>query len=244
MKALALFLSGFVTVAMTLGAQDSASLARADSAASRAQRARAAAVRISDRTVRLARRGAILTFDVDSTVEYWTTHDDAGSAVARRVSPIAFWVPVAAVAAQPFIWADESREGHLVNSDYARSATAALAMGFITSRTTKHFIRRERPCAREADSTGHCSLVKANASFFSEHTMAVFAIASSATFLAQRRHAKNANAIATLTFGSAGLVGIGRIYEHHHWLSDVVVGALVGAGAGWVAAQLPRVSGE
>ncbi|MDQ6829691.1 MAG: efflux RND transporter permease subunit, partial [Gemmatimonadota bacterium] len=70
-----------------------------------------------------------------------------------------------------------------------------------------------------------------NTSFFSEHAMAVFAIASATSFSAQRLKDPHADAIAAVSFSLASAVGIGRIYQRHHWLSDVLIGAAVGSGA-------------
>ena len=68
--------------------------------------------------------------------------------------------------------------------------------------------------------------------------MALFAIAAATSFQAQRQNAPNANLLTTTTFSIAGAMGIERIYQRHHWLSDVIVGAAVGTGSGFLAAQL------
>ena len=212
------------------------------------------AVDIGRRAVVVARKGERVMFGVDSAAEVWKQHDDRVSRTLRQLSPVAFWIPVAAVPATPIVWADESQDGNILNARYARSATAALALGLIASRTTKHFIHRARPCTgegpgdvsvgRQSDSLQGCpkgSHVGAYSSFFSEHTVALFAIASAATFQAQREQAPNAATIAGVAFGAASVGSIARLYQHHHWLSDVVIGAAVGTGAGWLSAQLgPR----
>jgi membrane-associated phospholipid phosphatase len=203
------------------------------------------------RSLSLARRGERIVFGADSAVEIWTRRQDPTSGVLRKLSPIAFWVPVAAVASAPLIWADEAQDGHPLNAQYARSATTGLALGFVASRTTKHFLHRARPCTGAApsdvfvgppsDSLPNCpkgSGVGSYSSFFSEHTMALFAIASAATFQAQRQNDPRAATVAALTFGSASLFSLGRIYQQHHWLSDVIVGAAVGTASGFVGAQL------
>jgi membrane-associated phospholipid phosphatase len=193
-------------------------------------------------------------FGADSAVESWTSHDDRASRTLRKLSPIAFWVPIAAVATTPVVWADEAQDGNAMNAQYARSATAALAFGFIASRTAKYFVHRARPCTGESpgvilvgtlpDSLPPCdkgSHVAGYTSFFSEHTVALFAIASAATFQAQRQNDRNAAPIAAVAFTGASVFSLGRIYQHQHWLSDVLVGAAVGTASGWLGAQLgPR----
>jgi membrane-associated phospholipid phosphatase len=46
-----------------------------------------------------------------------------------------------------------------------------------------------------------------------------------------------------LAWGVAGLLGYGRIYLDRHWASDVVTGALIGAGVGHWVAHRPRRNG-
>lgn len=208
-------------------------------------------VLLGRRSLTYAREAERVVFDADSTVAQWSVHDDPVSRALRRLSPVAFWVPIAAVAAVPVIWADEAQDGHGLNAAYARNATAGVALGLVASRITKHFVHRARPCTGEApgdisvrrlaDSLPQCppgSHVRSYASFFSEHTMVLFAIASSMTFQAQRRSAPNAALVAGVSFPAAAVLSIGRIYEHHHWLTDVLVGAGVGTACGFLAAQL------
>ena len=217
----------------------------------RLQRLRKAGRHLGSGSIAVARRGARSIFAVDSTVELWSRHPDPASGALRHLAPVAFWVPALAVVGSPLVWADEAQDGNHLNAQYARSATTALALGFIASRMTKHFVRRTRPCGvepapdslRAAGAISRCrgAFVRSNASFFSEHTMAIFAIASAATFQSQRQGAPNANAIAAISMTTATTVGISRIYQHHHWLSDVVIGAAVGTASGFLSAQLaPR----
>lgn len=220
-------------------------------ARSRLDRARARARTAGMSSLRVARRIEQNIFITDSAVARWSQRDDAFSRAFRAVTPVAFWVPVAGVTAVPLVWADESEDGHRLNAEYARNTAAALALGFVASRTAKHFIRRARPCTGEApgditighlrDSTARCppgSHVGSYSSFFSEHTMALFAIAAATSFQAQRRSAPNAGLVTVATFSGASLFSVARIYQRHHWLSDVLVGAAVGTASGFAAAQL------
>jgi membrane-associated phospholipid phosphatase len=205
---------------------------------------------IAGRVDAIARRGERIVFDTDSTVERFTRRTDPASRFVRRVSPVGFWVPVIAVAAQPMVWADEAKDGNESNAQYARAATAALAIGLLVSRTTKHFVHRARPCAGATNDSSdrapdpavaRCargSGVRDSTSFFSEHAMALFSIAAAESFYAQRANAPNATLVTASTFATAGVLSLGRIYQGHHWLSDVVVGAAVGTASGLLAAQL------
>lgn len=234
-----------------LSGQDSLTTPRPDSARlSRLERGKAVAVSLAHQSMTAVRRGADLVFDVDSTVDLWSRRRDPASATLRAVAPVGFWAPVVLVAAEPLIWGDEAQDGHALNAEYARSATSALLLGFVTSRAAKHFVRRSRPCTGAgpngrfppADSAlapkAMCSRgIVARASFFSEHTMAVFAVAGATSFQAQRQNASNANVLTATTFSVATALSVARIYQRHHWLSDVIVGAAVGTGAGFLAAQ-------
>lgn len=202
-------------------------------------------------SLRVARQAERTIFTTDSAVARWSLHEDPASRALRAVAPVAFWVPVASVTAVPLIWADEAEDGHRLNAQYARNTAAALTLGFIASRATKHFVHRARPCTgREPDditvrslpdSIAQCPLgshVSSYSSFFSEHTMALFAMAASASFQAQRQDAPNAATITVASFSGATVFSIARIYQRHHWLTDVVVGAAVGTASGFAAAQL------
>ena len=106
----------------------------------------------------------------------------------------------------------EAQDGNNLNAQYARSATEAIALGLVVSRVTKRFVHRARPCTGGApgdvfvrppsDTLTECprgSAVRGYSSFFSEHTMALLAIASAAAFQAQRQNAPNASMLAAAT---------------------------------------------
>jgi len=236
-------------LATTVSAQDSAAVRTDSTRPTKVQRAAASAKSVARRSVTLARRGANIVFDVDSAVAEWTLRPDPTSRALRALAPVAFWVPAVAVVAVPATWADEAQDGNHLNASYARAATTGLALGFVVSRTTKHFVRRLRPCTgagpgvrvKRADSVITCSRragVRGQSSFFSEHTMSVFAIAAATSFQAQRELAPNAEFVTAATFTAATALAVGRLYQRHHWLSDVLVGAAVGTASGFLAAQI------
>ncbi|MDQ6828774.1 MAG: phosphatase PAP2 family protein [Gemmatimonadota bacterium] len=201
----------------------------------------------------LARGGERLIFRADAAGDRFARHPDPGNALLRKAAPLAYWSPFAAVAAAPIVWGDALAARHGNSAVYGGTSTAALALGFAVSRTAKHFVHRARPCTGEGsaavsilsmrDTSTSCSRssgIAHNTSFFSEHAMAMFAIAAATSFSAQRGKDPHADGITAVTFSVASAVGVGRIYQRHHWLSDVLVGAAVGTGAGYLAAQLPN----
>ena len=70
----------------------------------------------------------------------------------------------------------------------------------------------------------------------SGHTTATFAFAAAVTVAAARVPRFRA-AIVIAGFSSAGLVGFARVFTNQHWLSDVIVGALVGLITGIVVVR-------
>lgn len=69
-------------------------------------------------------------------------------------------------------------------------------------------------------------------SFPSGHTIAGFAAAAALTSEASRSWAHSRWLVGPVLYGSAGLVGLSRMYNDQHWASDVVFGAGLGTLAG------------
>jgi hypothetical protein len=86
----------------------------------------------------------------------------------------------------------------------------ALETGIV--QTTKHLIPRERPDGSN------------NTSFPSGHTATAFVAAE---FLHQE-YGDNSVWISIGGYGLASLIGLARVYNNRHWVSDVVAGAGIG----------------
>ena len=69
-------------------------------------------------------------------------------------------------------------------------------------------------------------------SFPSGHTIAAFASAAALTSEASRSWAHSGWLLGPVLYGSAGMVGLSRMYNNQHWASDVVFGAGLGTIAG------------
>jgi membrane-associated phospholipid phosphatase len=219
--------------------------------ATRLHRMGAAVVRLHGRATTELRRGVNALFEADSMTSAWTEHQDPTSRFFRATAPAAFWIPPAMTLLAPGVWAEETQDRHAINAQYARAATQALVIGFIASRATKAFVHRARPCTGAApdsllrsplaDSTGRCPherIIGSYASFFSEHTMAAFSVASAVAFEAQRRNEPRIELISAIGITAASFIGVSRLYSRHHWLSDVLVGAAVGTASGFAGAAL------
>jgi membrane-associated phospholipid phosphatase len=70
-------------------------------------------------------------------------------------------------------------------------------------------------------------------SFPSGHTSAAFAAAASISTEVGRLYPKAHVWVRPILYGSAGLVGLSRMYNNKHWLSDVAAGAALGSFAAW-----------
>jgi membrane-associated phospholipid phosphatase len=72
----------------------------------------------------------------------------------------------------------------------------------------------------------------AYSSFPSGHTIAGFAAAAALTSEASRSWTHSGWLVGPVLYGSAGMVGLSRMYNDQHWASDVVFGAGLGTLAG------------
>ncbi|MGH7145271.1 MAG: phosphatase PAP2 family protein [Planctomycetota bacterium] len=103
----------------------------------------------------------------------------------------------------------------------------------VLSPLLKLTVGRQRP-----DAASHAHVFKpfsGNASFPSGHTTQAFVVAT-AVAVAYADHPW----VGVLTFSAAGMVGYSRLFLHKHFLSDVLAGALLGAGVGYEAVALHR----
>ena len=69
-------------------------------------------------------------------------------------------------------------------------------------------------------------------SFPSGHAAASFAMAAVLTGEADRWHPGWAHVIGPIAYGSAGLVGLARMYQNVHWASDLPLAAAIGTWSG------------
>ena len=104
----------------------------------------------------------------------------------------------------------------------------AFLVSSIVTQSTKHIVNRQRPfekysfIVKRDDESGGMS-------FPSGHTSAAFCTATS---LALRYHKWY---VITPAYVFAASVGWARMYQGVHYPSDVLAGALVGAGSAWLA---------
>lgn len=107
--------------------------------------------------------------------------------------------------------------------DDAKLLLAALADAGIDVSIMKCLAGRERPLQSGGETVFRGPSLSFS-SFPSEHTAVAFAMAT----VLGKRHPRQQALYMTL----AGLVGLARIHDHRHFLSDAVAGAMVGMDSG------------
>jgi len=78
-------------------------------------------------------------------------------------------------------------------------------------------------------------------SFPSGHTAATFALATSYAVAAQRQQIPHATRNSVLLFAAAATIGALRVAAGRHFPTDVLGGAALGAGIGWITAELQPI---
>jgi membrane-associated phospholipid phosphatase len=79
-------------------------------------------------------------------------------------------------------------------------------------------------------------------SFWSGHTTTAFSAAAAAGYVAQMRGYHSWPWVYAVGFTAAGAVSYLRVAGDKHWMTDVVVGAVVGTGVGFLVPWLHQAS--
>jgi membrane-associated phospholipid phosphatase len=123
---------------------------------------------------------------------------------------------------------------------------AAVAMTL--NQATKYAVGRQRPFVRYGNwpEAERAADADDDLSFFSGHTTFTFAVAAAAGTVSDLRGYRSAPWVWAVGLGLAATTGYLRIAGDKHYLSDVLVGAAVGAAAGVALPRLlhPRERGE
>jgi membrane-associated phospholipid phosphatase len=121
---------------------------------------------------------------------------------------------------------------------YVEAAAVAAALTEIG----KHTFHRPRPFAHFCEPLDASALGGGDArlSFFSGHTALAFATASAGWRLAQMRGYRHAGRLKGSGLALAAATGVLRLAADKHYFTDVLVGAAVGWGTGFVVTRLAR----
>ncbi len=146
--------------------------------------------------------------------------------ISNLVTPVAITVPVGIALA-----------GFITKDDYLKKEALFTAGSYITSalvtQTTKRIVQRKRPYE-----TNSFIIQRTDAdngrSFPSGHTSAAFATATSVAL----RHRKWYYVVPAYLYATSA--GWARMYQGVHYPSDVLAGAIVGAGSAWLGFYLQK----
>lgn len=130
--------------------------------------------------------------------------------------------------------------GRLFFDDTIPVFEAAVAVGLL-HHLTKFSLPRKRPFVKFADAD-RTPDDDDNASFFSGHTALAFAVTVAGGIVAHKRGYGVEPYIWGGGFALAGVTGYLRIAADKHWLTDVVIGAVIGSGLGVLMPYLHRDS--
>jgi hypothetical protein len=157
------------------------------------------------------------------------TAEDAGEfnnnsthqSISTDVSYAGFVYGVAGVAGSFYV------VGRITDNEKARETgllvAEAAADGTIVAQALKYIARRPRP----GSDSGHGAFFEGGSSFPSAHSTVAWAMAAVVA-----HEYKGHRWVALSAYGVAALVGAARFAGHEHFLSDVLVGSVIGYGIG------------
>jgi membrane-associated phospholipid phosphatase len=151
--------------------------------------------------------------------------DDYSSIMSKSVTPVTIAVPVSLFIAG---WANNDKK--------LKIDAAYFAGGYILSAIITHGIKKTVKRERPFDTYTFINKRDAGGgySFPSGHTSAAFHAATSLSILYPKWY------VIVPTYLWASSVGWARMYQGVHYPSDVLVGAIVGAGSAWVAYKVRK----
>jgi membrane-associated phospholipid phosphatase len=129
-----------------------------------------------------------------------------------------------------------------IPADRARGNAAVMLNAFaftsLATEWTKALVHRSRPILYTPQAPSAAGDRDNRRSFPSGHTAAAFAAAASYAIMAHRQHLPHATRNDILLFAGAATVGSLRVAAGRHFVTDVLGGAVVGAGVGWLTARV------
>jgi membrane-associated phospholipid phosphatase len=115
--------------------------------------------------------------------------------------------------------------------------TEATAAALLVNQVVKLLVGRQRPYAHFGNDVGY-SRSEDNVSFYSGHTSLAFSVVAATVTVASMRGYAGAGIVAGVGFTLGAGIGYLRIAADQHYLTDVVVGAVIGGLVGWA---VPRI---
>lgn len=174
----------------------------------------------------------------------------APDAWATPASNVGFVATFAWAAAAPVLaWLEKDKDAAIIDAFiYAET----LSLTWSATNLAKIAVRRPRPSAYRQqeelvaqygkENTPAISDTNSALSFFSGHAAVTASVTATATYLAFVRSPKSARPWVTLGLGSliTAATSYGRVQGGHHFPTDVIAGAMIGAGLGVLVPHLHR----
>jgi len=173
----------------------------------------------------------------DEQIAVWSQSSSAQSDTRTKIADVFNWwgVPGTIIVSVGTYGAGRLAGSRHV-SELGLRATEALAISAGITGIVKGLTGRQRPYVDIHDPShfvfGKGFTSHDNDSFPSGHATAAFAFAAVVTDETAHWWPHQTWWVGTLTYGSATMVGLSRIYSNKHWSSDVVAGAMVGTLSG------------
>ena len=169
------------------------------------------------------------------------------SSDARMLSNVGLFTAIGFAALDPALSGIREQSLQAALSD-AVIYLQSIAVTWGVTNLAKIAVRRPRPqayidaAAHRDDPTYSSSETDSSLSFFSGHASMTATIASTATYLAFARSPKTARPWVTLALGTAitTFVAVERVRGGSHFPTDVIAGAIAGAGVGIVVPHIHR----
>lgn len=175
-------------------------------------------------------------FDQDLTLTVNSWHSPVTDPIWEFFSNIPVWIPMYALIIAFIIWRLGWKKGLIV------TAGALLTFGFCDqfSNIIKDAVERLRPLNDEYMLSNGLHVLEKGGKygFFSAHSANAFGLATS-TLLGLRLDKRlRYRGYAAWMYSWAFLVAVSRVFVGKHYLGDIIVGAIVGAAAGFAFASL------
>lgn len=175
-------------------------------------------------------------FDQDLTLTVNSWHSPVTDPIWEFFSNIPVWIPMYVLIIAFIIWRLGWKKGLIV------TAGALLTFGFCDqfSNIIKDAVERLRPLNDEYMLINGLHVLEKGGKygFFSAHSANAFGLATS-TLLGLRLDKRlKYRGYAAWMYSWAFLVAVSRVFVGKHYLGDIIVGAIVGAAAGFAFASL------
>ena len=175
-------------------------------------------------------------FDQDLTLTVNSWYSPVTDPIWEFFSNIPVWIPMYALIIAFIIWRLGWKKGLIV------TAGALLTFGFCDqfSNIIKDAVERLRPLNDEYMLSNGLHVLEKGGKygFFSAHSANAFGLATS-TLLGLRLDKRlKYRGYAAWMYSWAFLVAVSRVFVGKHYLGDIIVGAIVGAAAGFAFASL------